>query len=322
MDTIDRINRWMLISTMRDFDYSMLDGHALRTFLMVLEEGSVTRAAERLGYTQSAVSHTLDKLRSVLGDPLFVRSGRGILATERAKSLHGPIQAVLDDLKALTDDRTFEPDSARMEFTIAANDFQRELLFPALTNALDRDGIDVRFRFLAPGVPAANLLHEARCQFIVTPLPPDGSEIFQLQLFRDRMVCFFDPRMRDAPRSWKEYIESDYIDVRFPNHTSAFSALGSVDLSELKPPRITVPNFGDIAAFMKGTRLITTQMSSMQLIQLADFDLAELPFECDPIVLYLIWHRRDQNDPAHNWLKSKIKEQADLAILGFRDRAT
>ena len=156
---------------MKNFDYSALDGHALRTFLMVLEEGSVTRASERLGHTQSAVSHTLEKLRLILDDPLFVRSGRGILPTERAKSLQAPIQAVLDDLKALTDDRLFEPGSARMEFTIAANDFQRELLFPAITRVLNREQVDIRFRFLAPGVPAANLLHEARCQFIVTPFP-------------------------------------------------------------------------------------------------------------------------------------------------------
>ena len=132
------------------------------------------------------------------------------------------------------------------------------------------------------------------------------------------MVCFFDPEMRDAPRNWKEYIQSDYIDVRFPNYTSALSALGSVDLSELKAPRITVPNLGDIAAFMKGTPLITTQMSSMKLIQLTDFSMAKLPFKSDPIALYLVWHRRDQNDPAHNWLKNKIKVQADNTVSGVK----
>jgi len=288
---------------------------------MVLEEGSVTRAADRLGITQSAVSHTLDKLRAIFGDPLFVRSGRGILPTERAKALRGPVQSVIDDLKALTDDRAFDPSRARMEFTVAANDFQRELLFPALTKAFDKEGIDVRFRFLAPGVPAANLLNEARCQFIVSPFPPDGTEIFQLQLFRDRMVCFYDPNMRNAPRSWKEFAASDHIEVRFPNHTSALLALGSVDTSKLKQPRITVPNFGDVAAFMKGSRLITTQMSAMKLGMLAKFELAKLPFKCAPIALYLIWHRRDQNDPAHNWLKNRIKEQARLALASLRTKA-
>ena len=62
---------------MSKIDHLGLDGNALTTFLTVLEEMSVSRAAERLGVTQSAVSHTLDKLRVILDDPLFVRVGRG-----------------------------------------------------------------------------------------------------------------------------------------------------------------------------------------------------------------------------------------------------
>ncbi|NNC55331.1 MAG: LysR family transcriptional regulator, partial [Pseudomonadales bacterium] len=62
---------------MKNINYLSLDGQSLTTFLAVLEELSVSRAAERLGVTQSAVSHTLTKLRLAMGDPLFVRSGRG-----------------------------------------------------------------------------------------------------------------------------------------------------------------------------------------------------------------------------------------------------
>ena len=90
---------------MSKFDYLGLDGNALTTFLTVLEEMSVSRAAERLGVTQSAVSHTLDKLREIFEDPLFVRAGRGIESTARARALQGPVESVLDDLKSLTDHR-------------------------------------------------------------------------------------------------------------------------------------------------------------------------------------------------------------------------
>ena len=69
---------------MSKIDFTDLDGKVLRAFLTILEESSVSRAADRLGVTQSAVSHTLSKLRAVLGDPLFVRSGQGLMPTERA----------------------------------------------------------------------------------------------------------------------------------------------------------------------------------------------------------------------------------------------
>lgn len=300
---------------MNNIDYSMLDGRTLRTFLTVLEEGSVSHAAERLGITQSAVSHTLDKLRVAFGDPLFVRSGRGILPTERAKALRQPVQTVLNDLKALTDERAFDPSIEAMNFTIAANDFQRELLFPPLLREFIEEGIDVRFHFLPSGVPAANLLRDARCQLIVTPFPPEGDDIIQLSLFQDQMVCFFDTGFRKAPKSWEEFIESDYIDVRFSDNASALSAVKLINSSKLKRPKVTVPNFGDIAAFLKGTNLITTQISSMKLGPLREFGFCKLPFDNDPLNLFVVWHRRDHTDPANKWLRSKIKEVASRLVI-------
>ena len=78
----------------RRTDHLDLDGHLLQLLVAVHEEGSITRAAQRLGVTQSAVSHLLDKLRGIVGDPLFVKSGRGILPTAMADLLvqraHGP----------------------------------------------------------------------------------------------------------------------------------------------------------------------------------------------------------------------------------------
>ena len=77
---------------MNRFDHSDLDGHLLTLFVAVFEEGSITRAAQRLGLTQSAVSHLLDKLRVIVGDPLFVRSGRGTGRKRRvlASGAQGP----------------------------------------------------------------------------------------------------------------------------------------------------------------------------------------------------------------------------------------
>ena len=116
---------------MSKIDYLSLDGNSLLVFITVLEEMSVTRAAERLGVTQSAVSHTLDKLRTALGDSLFVRSGRGIVATEKALELYKPTQAALDSLKQLTDNRYFDPTEAEMEFKIAAKRFHPFIYIPS-----------------------------------------------------------------------------------------------------------------------------------------------------------------------------------------------
>ena len=72
---------------MRKIDWSSLDAGLLQLLVAVLETGSITAAAQRLGVTQSAISHLLNKLRAITADALFVKSGRGIVATARAEAL-------------------------------------------------------------------------------------------------------------------------------------------------------------------------------------------------------------------------------------------
>lgn len=299
---------------MKIIDYSSLDGRSLRTFLTVLEENSVSAAAERMGITQSAVSHTLDKLRIALSDQLFVRSGRGIMPTARARSLKLPIQAVLDDLKALTDDRSFDPQIGTMEFTVAANDFQRELLFPDIVRRIQKTGIDCRFKFLPSGVPTVRLLREARCQLIVSPLPPEGADIHTEKLFEDGIACFYDADCRAAPQKLEDLIESEFIEVRFPDYSSSMSALKSIDMSKLKKPKITVPNFGDVTAFLKGTDFIVVAMSLMRLGPFKELDNVALPLPHDRLTMWLAWHRRDHTDPAHHWLRNQVKDAAKISL--------
>ena len=138
----------MLIKYMSNIDHLGLDAYTLRTFFTVLDEISVSRAAERLGVSQSAVSHTLDKLRTIFEDPLFVRVGRGIEPTARARALRAWVESVLDDLKSLTDQRKFDPLSEKMEFTVATNDFPLQLIFPKLLKELSDEGINPRVRFI------------------------------------------------------------------------------------------------------------------------------------------------------------------------------
>lgn len=293
---------------MKNIDFLSLDGRSLRTFLIVLEEKSISKAAARLGVTQSAVSHLLDKLRLTLGDPLFVRAGRGIAPTERAISLREPIQTVLDGLKSLTDERVFDASLGQLDYVIGANDFQRDLIFPGLLKRLQCQGIDALFRFIPAGIPASHLLRQARCQLLVTPFPPEGPDIYQLRLFDDSICCFYDSDCRSAPSSLDDFIASEYIEVRFEDDESAMKIIQSDAHFELKPPRISVPNFSALPAFLRGSQLISIVPSLMGEVTLNGFESAPLPFDTSPMTMYMAWHRRDHHDPAHQWLRNSIKD--------------
>ena len=86
--------------------------------------------------TQSAVSHTLDKLRTSFDDPLFVWEGRGIESTARARALQASVESVLDDLESHADHLDFDPLVDQMEFAVAANDFPIQFIFPKLLKKL------------------------------------------------------------------------------------------------------------------------------------------------------------------------------------------
>ena len=291
---------------MSKFDHLGLDGNTLRTFLTVLDETSVSRAAERLGVSQSAVSHTLDKLRTIFEDPLFVRVGRGIEPTARARSLRASVESVLDDLKSLTDQRKFDPLVEKMEFTIATNDFPLQLIFPKLLKELSDEGINPRIRFIPSGIPSASSLRASRYQMLITPTPPDNPDFEKASLVQTKMVCFYDSTVRKPPRTWKQFAESKYMEVRFSDTESSLMALPSIDTSTMNPPTITVPNFSSLAPMIKGTDRITTQLAAMKLGLLQDLDWAPLPFKTGTLDLFLIWHRRDNDDPAHQWLRQRI----------------
>ena len=291
---------------MSKFDYLGLDGNTLTTFLTVLEEMSVSKAAERLGVTQSAVSHTLDKLRVIFDDPLFVRVGRGIESTAKARALQGSVESVLDDLKSLTDHREFDPLVEQMEFTIAANDFPIQLIFPKLLSEIAEEGIHLRIRFIPSGIPSVSILRATRYRMLITPTPPRDPELEKVSLIRSKMEIFYDPAVRKAPKTKKQFAESNYVEVRFSDTEASLMALPTLDPTTLKPPIISVPNFGSLVPMIKGTDRITTQIAAMKLGLLKELDSAPLPFETDPLDLFLIWHRRENDDPAHRWFRQKI----------------
>jgi DNA-binding transcriptional LysR family regulator len=291
-----------------------LDGRILRTFLAILDHSSVSIAAEDLNATQPAVSHALAKLRRILGDPLFVRSGIGLTPTSTAMALRQPVQNVLDGLRALANHRPFDPRSERMQFVVAANDMQRDLVFPQLVRELRNEEISVEFEFIPSGHPTLSMMRDERCDLALTPVPPDAPDLLQQSLFSGTMVCFYDADERDPPRNWEEFCRAEHLGVKFSEGHVSLDVLhgigNAIDKSKIRSPQISVSNFNAIPVFLKGSTLIATELDLMQLETLKSLDVAPLPFESEPVTVFMVWHDRGSNDPAHTWLRHRIQRIA------------
>lgn len=175
---------------MSGFDWFDLDVRLLRLLTTVVDTGSITGAAYRLGVTQSAVSHLLQKLRMIVGDELFVKSGRGIRPTPRAQTLAARARDILRDLEDFAAPESFDPARWRGVLTIAANDFQREILLPPLALRLRAKAPDLALRVIPSNVPAADMLREDLCQLILSPRRPRASISFRRNYSRTAIASF------------------------------------------------------------------------------------------------------------------------------------
>jgi DNA-binding transcriptional LysR family regulator len=303
---------------MNPIDILNLDLRALATFVTVLDEGSVSRTAIKLGVSQSAVSHTLDRLRQAFGDPLFVKSGRGIVPTQYALRTGPHIRQLLDDLRTLPSGPPFDPGTAEFTFTIAANDYQRDLLLPGLLKNLRQHAPGIHLQVIPSGIPSADMLRKEACDLAISPHAPEATDIMQRGLMADRMVVFYDPNERAAPSDLADYLKADHITVLFstgekPGLDSALDARGMK-----RRNLVTVSNFSGLPEFLRGTTMLASAPERMGLQLMRDFAHVPLPFQYNPFTLLMLWHRRHQTDPAHRWLRNQVNSVA-ATMNGLHD---
>ena len=291
---------------MSKLDWMNLDVRLLRLLVAVVDTGSITAAAHRLEVTQSAVSHLLDKLRSITGDALFTKSGRGIVATARALTLAERARELLGDLERFAQSEDFDPARWQTTVTIAANDFQRDALLPTLMQVLRQQAPGVSLRVIASDVPTPEMLRQQECHLIISPRPPEGTDIVQKRLFTDRYRVFYDPAVRDAPRTRKDYLAAEHVTV-------LYAPQRPLDLDEHlrnkgieRQFRVRVPGFAGLPSFVRGTDLLATVPGLLREHLMRGLADTEVPVLCPALPMYMIWHLRHQQDPAHRWLRSEL----------------
>ena len=291
---------------MSEFDHSDLDGHLLQLLLAVVEEASVTRAAQRLDVTQSAVSHGLDKLRAIVGDPLFVRSGRGIVATARALQLVAPARQLLEQMQGFVTLGGFDPAGFKGQVTVAANDLQRDLLLPGMLQRLREQAPGLTLRVIPSGVPQAEMLRDGHCQLIISPRPPEVADLMQKRLFEDRYVVFFDAQVRQAPVDRAEYLAAEHVTVVYEPRRALDIDDALAQAGVQRRFVASVPGFAGVAAFVRGSDRLCTAPSLLHEHALRGLAWAEPPLPCPALPMYLIWHARHQADPLHRWLRQTL----------------
>jgi DNA-binding transcriptional LysR family regulator len=291
----------------------------LRVLDAIHAEGGVTRAAERLNLSQSAISHSLARLRRLFGDPLFTRDGRQLSATPLTRDLIGPLRQGLQALDRLVANAgRFHPATAEAQYTISLRDPTETLMLPAIMRRIAQTAPGVALRTVQ--VRRRNLeaaLTTGAVSLATDIALPLSESVRRQKLSADRMVVVArrgHPQLRKG-LSLESYLAQDHVMV-----TSRRQGPGLEDIELSKRDlrrrvRLRCRNYLAALGAVAETDLVLT-MAERYANRFAPglrLQILPLPIRMPTLDLYLYWHASADGDAASRWLRGLVVDSFKTA---------
>lgn len=288
-----------------------IDLNLLVVFDALVEERSVRRAADRIGLSQSATSHALERLRNLLDDELLVRTSTGMEPTPRALELAGPVRLALEEIQGALTSPCFDPGREQRSFTVGVETYETIVVLPYI--------VDV-FRNEAPGLKL--LARSASVQDILAGIDQGRFDLgvglfaelpdrfMTCRLLSDRYVCAMraDHPLASVPLTLDAYCKAPHLVVSMSG-----APTDPIDhaLARLKRERDIVMRLphglAAVIALARSDMIASMTCGAAKAFSVAGpLVLRELPFETPRANFRLVWNRRFKDSPAHTWLRRKF----------------
>ncbi len=301
-------------------DIRRIDLNLLVALDALLEEQNVTRAADRLALTQPTVSAMLARLRKLFGDPLFVRTQRGMLPTPRALELAPALKQWLAEARALVAGASFDAATADFTATLSANDYIQSALIVPFIERLRREAPNARLavRF-PPTAEVTSLLANGEIDLCVTTTPEIPSqELPSRVLYDERYIC----AVRSGhPLKSKTTVTLDQF-CRYPHvmvSPTEGRFVGPADEALARVGRrrrvvLSAPGFLVLPEILKTDDLIAVVPERVLRGRMNGLRTFLPPVTVPGFSVILLWHQRLHKDPAHQWLRELLA----MAARGIR----
>jgi DNA-binding transcriptional LysR family regulator len=279
---------------------------------VLLAEGSVARAAQRLRLSPSAMSRTLARLRAATGDPLLVRAGRGLGPTPRALELRGRVgQLVQDGKTVLRPAETPDLKQLARTFTLRTREGFVENFGPGLIARVRKEAPGVRLRFVPKTDKDSTSLRDGAVDLDTGVVEGTvGPELRAQVLFRDRFIGVV---RKGHPLSRGKVTATRYAAGRHISVSRRGADKGPVDeaLEPLKLERVIVAIVSDFSAALalaRASDLIASVPERHTATLRKGMFSFPLPIALPEIAISLLWHPRSEADPAHRWLRGCVRD--------------
>ncbi len=303
------------------------DLNLLPVLVALMEERNVTRAAERLGMTQPALSNALNRLRDTLHDPLFIRERYGMRPTQMAEELVPVIRTALASLDdVIQGQQDFDPSQTTRLFTLAPNSYVEFVLMPALVARLREAAPGIRVRLM----PFGNDLIETgvisgTTDMVLGRIVDAPNNMVVQHLMQEGLECVVradHPEIGEGLTP-EQYERVKHVNVLPPGRMRAglYQALEQQGLKRQVAVSVThflaVPEMiavTDYCATLPGLICRHLAKDSRLKVIPAPVNLGTFPVEMG-------WHVRYRHDPAHRWLRALISELATELLAGSQRTA-
>ncbi|MEM9510295.1 MAG: LysR family transcriptional regulator [Cyanobacteria bacterium P01_E01_bin.35] len=292
---------------------SSVDLNLLVAFDILIREQNLSYAAEKLELTQPAMSKRLARLRSLFGDELLTRTSKGMKPTARALELVEPIRIALKQIQVTIDGCSeFKPELSLRTFRVATTDLVVITLIPKLMQLIKKRSPNTRL--IIQNINRRHLvkaLETGETDLAITALPDAPPHIQRQNLFTERYVCLVSKKHPtiQTKLTLEDYLESSHILV-----TYTVDLHGKVDrVLEAKGLKrkvvLSLPYHLAVSFIVKETNLITTIAERIALASESKaLRIFPLPLDNIEYQEQILWHCRDDSDPAHLWLRELIIE--------------
>jgi len=299
---------------MHEIDIKDLDLNLLVALDALLSAGSVTLAARALGRSQSAMSHTLQRLRDALDDPLLVRAGGGMVPTPRAVALAAPLRRALDELqRVLAEEGGFDPSTSSRAFTVAAPDVLA-LFLPELLSALRAEAPGVRLVLRAPlsGDPAGELA-SAGADLALAPARNVGPGMIARRVGTVSQAVLLragHPAL-DGPWTPERFVAWPHVQVRTGDGLPSFIGQAITAAGLERTIGAVLPGFMLAPYLVSRTDMLFTAPRELVagLAGALGLTLLDPPIPMPVLPVAAMWHERSQSDAGHRWFRRLVSDE-------------
>lgn len=295
-------------------DLRKLDLNFLTVFEALYRERSVTGAAQLVGLSQPATSAALARMRHLLGDPLFVRTSRGMVPTPLADEVAPAVREALDTVRhRIVERRVVEPASAARTLRLSVSDASGLAFLPRLARKLQHAA--PAWRIETDALHPADLpraLEAGEFDLAVGNLDPPGNGIYRQKLVSTEYKVIHrrdHPRLRGA-LGLRDYLDARHAVMRGPGAGPSLLERALAKRGHSRDVALSVPQFLLLPAVVAETDLVATVPAHVARTFAGPYRLAvwPLPLPMAELVLYQYWHRRYHADAGNKWVRGVVRQ--------------